>query len=141
MMNFKNIFNDIDIKYLIIGSAIFTFFPVMAFEYLNILVFLAFFGLILIGYKSNNRLQGAVLGAVATLPLFVVSLTGRLGDLEGSITEVPLTALILISLLIMGVLGGFAGAFFYKSQEKGKVQKKEKEKKSKKKVITKTTKK
>ncbi|MGL6297847.1 MAG: hypothetical protein ACRC1M_01635 [Methanobacteriaceae archaeon] len=140
-MNFKDIFKDIDIKYLIIGSAIFTFFPVMAFEYLDVLVFLAFFGLILIGYKSNNRLQGAVLGAVATLPLFIVSLTGRLGDLGGSITGVPLTVLILISLLIMGVLGGFAGAFFYKSQEKGKAQKREKEKKSKNKGSAKNTKK
>ncbi|MGL4669302.1 MAG: hypothetical protein ACRCVG_01725 [Methanobacteriaceae archaeon] len=127
MINVKDIFDEIDIKYLIIGSAIFTFFPVMAFEYLDILIFLAFFGLILVGYKSNSRIQGAVLGAIATLPLFIVALTGRLGDLGGSITGIPLTVLILISLLIMGSLGGFAGAYFYTNQKKGNIQKKERD--------------
>lgn len=115
-MEIKDIFQDINWKSLIIGAALFAFIVVLATDYqLDFLLVFSSAGLLYIGFKSKDKIQGAVLGALGTLPLFLVTvLTERLG----AINEESLVILILISFLAIGAFCGFTGAYFAKSRKK-----------------------
>lgn len=115
-MEIKEIFQDINWKSLIIGSAIFSFIVVLAMDnQLDILLVFSSAGLLYIGYASKNRLQGIVLGAIGTVPLFLVTVfTERLGAISGN----NLVIWILISFLAIGAFCGFTGAYFSESRKK-----------------------
>lgn len=115
-MELKDIYENINYKSLILGAALFAFIVVLAIEYkLDILLIFSSAGLLYIGYGSKNRIQGIVLGAIGTLPLFIATVYfQRLGEITGE----NITLLILISFLAIGAFCGFTGSYFNASRKK-----------------------
>jgi len=114
-MEVKEIFQDINWKSLIIGVIIFSLIVILAIDYkLDILLMFSSAGLLYIGYTSKNKIQSVVLGAIGTIPLFlVIVLTERLGEIVGE----SLVVLTLIAFLAVGAFCGFAGAYSAKSRK------------------------
>ncbi|RBQ23054.1 hypothetical protein ALNOE001_11770 [Candidatus Methanobinarius endosymbioticus] len=115
-MELKDIYENINLKSLIIGAALFAFIVVLATEYnLDILLIFSSVGLLYIGYGSRNKLQSVVLGAIGTLPLFIATVFfERLGPITGE----NITLLILISFLAIGAFCGFTGFYFSENRKK-----------------------
>ena len=115
-MELKDIYQDINWKALILGGAVFTFIVILANDnQLDWLLIFSSVGLLYIGYASQNKLQGTILGAIGTLPLGLASiLFQRLGPISGENIEI----LIIISFLAIGAFCGFTGAYFKKSRKK-----------------------
>ena len=122
-MEFKDIYQNIDWKALIIGAGIFAFTVLTAIEWkLDILLVFASAGLLYIGYTSQNRLQSLVLGAIGVIPLVLANLFFHL--LTPSIS-VNANIIIIISFLAIGVFCGFAG-FHFKTMRNRAIEEKEK---------------
>ncbi len=90
-----------------------------------------------VGYKAKNMKWGAILGAIAATPLFVLAAYGVFGPLSDSSVDPQVTMLItLIVVLIVGALVGFVGAYTYRNRQRAiaakekqaKIGKKKKEK-------------
>jgi hypothetical protein len=114
-MELKDIYGNINYKSLIIGAALFAFIVVFATEYLDILLVFSSVGLLYIGYGAQNRIQGTILGAIGTLPLFIATVFfQRLGPITGE----NLVLLILISFLGIGAFCGFTGSYFSENRKK-----------------------
>lgn len=120
-MELKSIYENINYKSLIFGAALFAFIVVLAIEYnLDILLIFSSAGLLHIGYGSQNRIQGTILGAIGTLPLFISTLYFQgLGPITGE----NITLLILISFLVIGAFCGFTGSYFSQSRKKAIAEK------------------
>ena len=81
-MDFKNF---IDWKSFIMGAAFASFICVVASQYqLDWLYAFAAIGLLYVGYKAKNMKWGAILGAIAATPLFVLAAYGVFGPLSDS---------------------------------------------------------
>lgn len=117
-MNFKD-FNlkeslkiskdEIDWKSLIFGAAFCAVLAMIGSEpELWFFIPLSAIGLLYIGYEAKNLVWGAILGAIGSLPLFVVTLQGGLGTMVYSPTNI---AIILISCLVIGAVTGFVGTY------------------------------
>jgi CDP-diglyceride synthetase len=115
-MEIKELFHDINLTPLVIGSAVFTFLVILAINnQLEILLMLSSSGLLYIGYTSKNKIQASILGAVGTIPLFLFTLFfERLNVINGEILEIWF----LILFLAIGALCGFIGAYLSKSRAK-----------------------
>jgi len=115
-MEIKELFEDINWKSLIIGGAIFAFLVVLAIDYkLEILLMFSSAGLLYIGYGSKNKIQGGLLGAIGTIPLFLLTIIfNRLGAINGEGLEIWM----LIIFLAIGGLCGFIGANISKARKK-----------------------
>lgn len=115
-MEIKEIFKNINWKSFIIGAALFAFIVVLGIDYdLEFILVFSSIGLLYIGYKSQNFPQACVLGALGTLPLFIVTVTTeRLGKISGE----NITIWILLSFLVIGAFCSFVGAYFNKSRQK-----------------------
>ncbi|KZX10993.1 hypothetical protein [Methanobrevibacter filiformis] len=115
-MEFRELYTGINWKWFVIGMFLFAFIVVLAMDsHLEVLLFFSSIGLLIIGYKSQNIIQGMILGAVGTLPLFIVTVfTNRLGIATGE----NLTGLILVSFIAIGLFCGFTGAYFKKGRKK-----------------------
>ena len=121
-MEFKEIYQNLDWKSLIIGAGIFAFAVIIAVEYeLDILLVISSVGLLYIGYSSQNRLQAIVLGTIGTLPLVLASLLLHplLSYMSGNNTDI----LIIISFLAIGAFCGFGG-FYFNSKRKKAIEEK-----------------
>jgi len=116
-IEFKDIYENINIKSVVIGAAIFAFIVVLGYRN-NILEILSIFstvGLLYIGYASQNKLQGIILGAIGTLPLGIgAAFFELLGKNMGTNNEI----LIIVSFLAIGAFCGFTGAYFSVSRKK-----------------------
>ena len=116
-MDFKNF---IDWKSFIMGAAFASFICVVASQYqLDWLYAFAAIGLLYVGYKAKNMKWGAILGAIAATPLFVLAAYGVFGPLSDSSVNPQVTMLItLIVVLIVGALVGFVGAYTYRNRQR-----------------------
>ena len=120
-MEFKDVYQNIDWKSLLLGAGIFAFTVLTAVEYeLDILLVFASVGLLYIGYTSENIVQAVILGAIGTIPLV---LTNLFFHLITPYTSVNIDILILISFLTIGVFCGLAGSYF-KSMRKRAIEEK-----------------
>jgi amino acid permease len=116
-MDFKNV---IDWKSFIMGAAFASFICVVASQYqLDWLYAFAAIGLLYVGYKAKTMVRGAILGAIAATPLFVLAEYGVFGPLSKSSMDPQITMVItLIAILLVGGLVGFVGAYTYKNRQK-----------------------
>ena len=121
-MDFKNL---IDWKSFIIGAAFTSFICIIASQYqLDWLYAFAAIGLLYVGYRAENMRNGAILGAIAATPLFVLAEYGVFGPLSESSFDVQTTMIVtLIAILLVGALVGFVGAYTYKNRQKAIAQK------------------
>ena len=122
-MKIKEIFQDIKWVHLLLGATIFTFIVVLATDYqLEILLMFSSAGLLYIGYNSKDLIQGSVLGAVGTFPLFLSTVfSDRIIPISGDSLEI---GLLIISFLAIGAFCGFIGAYYAKTRKKAIAQKK-----------------
>lgn len=120
-MELKDIYQNINWKALVIGAAVFSFIVILAVDYeLDVLLIFSSVGLLYIGFASQNRLQGIVLGAIGTLPLGLATIfLQRLGPITGNNIEFW----IILSLLAIGAFCGFTGSYFNASRQKAIEQK------------------
>ena len=102
------------------GAAFASFICVVASQYqLDWLYAFAAIGLLYVGYKAKNMKWGAILGAIAATPLFVLAAYGVFGPLSDSSVDPQVTMLItLIVVLIVGALVGFVGAYTYRNRQR-----------------------
>ena len=104
-MDFKNF---IDWKSFIMGAAFASFICVVASQYqLDWLYAFAAIGLLYVGYKAKNMKWGAILGAIAATPLFVLAAYGVFGPLSDSSFDPQ-----------VGALVGFVGAYTYRNRQR-----------------------
>lgn len=120
--------DEIDWKSLIFGAAFCAVLAMIGSEPgLWFFISIAAIGLLYIGYEAKNAIWGAILGAVGTMPLFLVGLEGGLGTI--TLTTISITVL-LISCLVIGAVTGFVGYLVKKNRNKA-MEMKEKELKKK----------
>lgn len=120
-MEINKIYKEIDWRSFILGTALFTFIVVAAIDYnLEFLLVFSSIGLLYIGYTAYDRIQAIMLSALATTPLFLVTIsTERLGPITGD----NIVIWILISFLAIGAFCGFTGSYFSLSRKKAIKQK------------------
>lgn len=116
---------EIDLKSLIIGTVIFLFFPVAAYnQNIDLLSAFAAIGPLYIGYSSKTKLKGLILGFISAIPLLYVTFIGALGPITIKSTDINQFNLMLIiicaSILGMGALIGLLGGYLYQSRAKSK---------------------
>ena len=116
-MDFKNF---IDWKSFIMGAAFASFICVVASQYqLDWLYAFAAIGLLYVGYKAKNMKWGAILGAIAATPLFVLAAYGVFGPLSDSSFDPQVSMFVtLIAVLMVGALVGFVGAYTYRNRQR-----------------------
>lgn len=116
-MDFKNF---IDWKSFIMGAAFASFICVVASQYqLYWLYAFAAIGLLYVGYKAKNMKWGAILGAIAATPLFVLAAYGVFGPLSDSSFDPQVSMFVtLIAVLMVGALVGFVGAYTYRNRQR-----------------------
>lgn len=121
-MDFKNL---IDWKSFILGAAFTSFICIIASQYqLDWLYAFAAIGLLYVGYGAKNIVKGAILGAIAATPLFILAEYGVFGPLSESSVNLQTTMIItLIAILLVGALVGFVGAYTYKNRQKAIAEK------------------
>ena len=108
-MDFKNF---IDWKSFIMGAAFASFICVVASQYqLDWLYAFAAIGLLYVGYKAKNMKWGAILGAIAATPLFVLAA-------DSSFDPQVSMFVTLIAVLMVGALVGFVGAYTYRNRQR-----------------------
>lgn len=136
-----DLIHDINWKSLIIGSAISTIIFIIASNGHQALYAATSIGLIYVGYKSESIKKGAILGAVASLPLVYLGITGAFDSITNNGLGANNTQIIMsILLLLVGSLIGGIGGLGYKNnmktlkekERKGKIGKNKKKKKNKK---------
>lgn len=95
----------------------------------SLLIPFASIGLIYIGFEGKNLIWGTFLGAIGSIPLFLVGIEGGLGAVtpHGYSIE-AVVGLMLVSCLILGAILGFMGTLLRKSRDKTLKRKEEKEK-------------
>ena len=120
-IEFKDIYQNINWKSLIIGAVAFVLTVNVAINYNSeILLVFSSIGLLYIGYTSQNRIQGMVLGAIGTLPLVIANLFFfSFGESFKDSNEI----LVVISFLLIGVLCGFLGVYFNENRKRAIEQK------------------
>jgi H+/Cl- antiporter ClcA len=134
-MELGEIYKNIDWKSLVFGTAFFSFITIVATGYkIDILLAASSLGLLYIGFKAQNSLQACILGAIATIPLFII---GQFNKSLGLSTEGLLTMWIFLGFLITGIFCGFVGAYLNKSRKRSHTQKIPMDKSRKKKKINK----
>lgn len=127
--------DEIDWKSLIFGAA---FCAVLAMigsdESLWFFIPISAIGLIYVGYEAKNLVWGAILGAVASIPLFGVTMQGGLGTMVYSTQNI---LIVLVACLVIGAVTGFVGTYLkierHEALEMREADMKKKSKKSKKK--------
>lgn len=121
-----NLKDDIDWKSLIFGAAFCAVLAMIGSEPdLWFFTPLSAIGILYVGYEAKDFIWSVILGAIATLPLFGVTLQGGLGEMTYSTINI---LIILIACLIIGAVTGFVGRYLKKDHDEAI---KMKEKKSK----------
>ncbi len=126
-MKWKDIYDDIDWKSLIFGSAFCTVLAMIGSSPgLGFLIPFSAIGLLWVGYEGKNFVWGTILGAIAAMPLFLVAVYGGLGELTPTGDMSNLIVLIFIACLAIGALTGFVGSYFHKNRDEA-IEMKEKD--------------
>ncbi len=115
----------IDLKSLIIGAAIYAFFPVVAFQNnIDILIAVAALGPVYIGYTARGKIKGALLGIVGGTPLLYLAFIGYLGAYTTANQMATETSDIVTAIIILGLSGvmGWFGAYLYQSRRETKIK-------------------
>lgn len=100
---------DIDWKSLIFGAAFCAVLAMIGSDpSLWFCIPLSAIGILYVGYEAKNFVWSVILGAIATLPLFGVTLQGGLGTMVYSTSNI---IIILITCLIIGAVTGFVGFY------------------------------
>ena len=134
------IMTQINWKSLIIGAAISATIVILASKGNDLLYGFTAIGLLYVGYEAINLKYGAILGAVASTPLIILALDGTIGPLTGFYaTDLGIMA-IMITVLLVGALIGFVGAYAKQSREKAKIEYEKQQKSGKNKKQKSTTK-
>lgn len=116
----------VDLKSLIFGSAIATTLVIIgsrggsyewAYPFSSI-------GLLYVGYKSKNIKMGAILGAIAAIPLMILGYYGGFGEVPSSSGFI----LMAVILALVGAFVGFVGAYAKQNREKAKIEYEKKQK-------------
>ena len=111
---------DIDLKSLIFGAAAYAFFPLMAYQQsMDILMAFAAIGPLYIGYKAKTSVKAVLLGIVGATPLLYLAFGGLLGPYGA--TELS-DLIITITILGLGAIKAFLGAYLYRDRERAKEQ-------------------
>ena len=109
-MDFKNF---IDWKSFIMGAAFASFICVVASQYqLDWLYAFAAIGLLYVGYKAKNMKWGAILGAIAATPLFVLAAYGVFGPLSDSSFDPQVSMFVTLIAVLM------VGAYTYRNRQR-----------------------
>ncbi|KZX16400.1 hypothetical protein [Methanobrevibacter curvatus] len=122
-MSINDIFIDLNEiwKDIVKGLLIFIIFLIVAIDVLPdwsyIPGFIAAIGLLYVGYKSNNSIQAAVLAMLSSIPGFFVLYTTNSPDFQINQESIQIQALVLISLLLIGLICGFLGYIFRKRSD------------------------
>ena len=132
-----DLINDIDWKSLIFGAAISAAIIIFASHGYDWLYLFSSVGLLYVGYTAKTRLYGAILGAIAAIPMLLLAFQGAFGDLGSFYTTGLGMIVITLIFLLIGAVVGLVGAWGKLSREKAKV---EYEKKQKSEETKKTTK-
>ena len=114
----------IDLKSFIIGMVVFTVLAVIGFKYQDSILFNLLFpvsaiGLIYTGYNAKNLIWGLILGAIASIPLILISIYWKLLPITSS-DDFLITV---IGILITGAIIGFVGAYVRRSRDVYRAQK------------------
>lgn len=109
---------EIDLMGLIVGAAIYAFFPILAFRQgIDPLIAFGAAGPLLIGYQARSDLKAIILGIVGGTPLLYLAYGGFLGATGGTEIGDLLTAVIVLGL---SAIVSWFGAHLYKSRAKAK---------------------
>ncbi|MDO5819741.1 MAG: hypothetical protein Q4P11_05335 [Methanobrevibacter sp.] len=109
---------EIDLKSLIFGAAAYAFFPLMAYQQnIDLLMAFAAIGPIYIGYKAKTSVKAVLLGIVGATPLLYLAFGGLLGSYGA--TEIA-DIIITITILGLGAIMAFLGAYLYRDRERAK---------------------
>ncbi|MBQ2652111.1 MAG: hypothetical protein IJF83_01015 [Methanobrevibacter sp.] len=113
---------NINIKALVFGAAIAAGFILFGYQINDWLYPFASIGLLYAGYGQENITLGTLMGAVASTPIIILFLDGYFGQPSGFfITETGIIA-IALTIIIVGAVVGFVGAWAKRSREKAKVE-------------------
>lgn len=125
-MDLLKLIREINWKALIIGAALCAFLATFGYNnHLEWLVPFSSIGLLYVGYEGKSLKMGTILGAIAALPLFLVTIYGGFGSMNiGTYSLETLIVLALIACLVVGAIIGFVGAYFYRNRQKA-IEKKE----------------
>lgn len=111
---------EIDLMGLIVGAAVYAFFPILAFRQgIDLLIAFGAAGPLLIGYQARSDIKAVILGIIGGTPLLYLANLGYLGAYQASETSDLLTATIVLGL--SAVVSWF-GAHLYKSRAKAKAE-------------------
>ena len=107
---------DIDLKSLIFGAAAYAFFPLMAYQQgIDLLMAFAAIGPLYIGYKAKTSVKAVLLGIVGATPLLYLAFGGLLGPYGASeMADIIIT----ITILGLGAIMAFLGAYLYRDRAK-----------------------
>lgn len=114
--------NDIDWKSLIFGAAISAGTIIIASHGYDWMYLFSSIGLLYVGYNSKNIIYGAILGAIASIPMVILAYMGAFGELSGFYTTTLGMVAIAAVILFIGVVVGVVGAWGKISREKAKVE-------------------
>ena len=116
--------NDIDWKSFIIGAAITAGIVIFASnnEGLDWLMYFASIGLLYVGWTAKNIKYGAVLGALAAIPLIYLALVMETFGNEPFYSTTTGIITVIVVFLIFGALIGVVGAWAKSSREKAKIE-------------------
>ena len=107
---------EIDLKSLIFGAAAYAFFPLMAYQHsMDLLMAFAAIGPLYIGYKAKTSVKAVLLGIVGATPLLYLAFGGLLGPYGASeLADIIIT----ITILGLGAIMAFLGAYLYRDRAK-----------------------
>ena len=109
---------EIDMMSLIVGAAIYAFFPILAYDRgIDALIAFGAAGPLLIGYQARSDIKAIILGVIGGTPLLYLANMGYLGAYKATETSDLLTAIIVLGL--SAVMSWF-GAHLYKNRAKAK---------------------
>lgn len=103
----------------VLGTAVFVF--LATFAYNNGVDWLAPFasvGVLYIGYKSKNTIQGVLFGAFSGVFLGIATIYGALGPINYGANPDLMTAGLIITCILTGAIVSFVGAYFNGKRKK-----------------------
>ena len=132
-----NKFADINFKALIIGAAIGAIFILFGWKIKDLFYPFASIGLFYAGYGQHDIKIGTLAGAVASIPIIILTFQGCMGSFDGFFLTGNGMLVLALLIIVIGALVGFVGAWtkrsrlekYEKKQNIGKNKKKKKNKK------------
>ena len=110
---------DVDIKALVFGAAIAAAFIIFGYLYWEWFYPLSAIGLLYVGYAQNTIKKGTILGAIASIPIVILTLNGYMGTFkEGFFTTPAGVVAVAVLILLLGAFIGLVGSWTKKNRLK-----------------------